>query len=95
MALSIGVKVNDRIYLGDHSLDVRRATKGSVVGKFDGRLVEIAEGAFVELAPSILVRCSNSVNPYPRLDFDAPKLVKISLYRRDRSLNLQRRLAGC
>lgn len=95
MGLSLGVKVGDSVFVGDHVIDVREITQDRIYLKCDGRIYDITGHEYTAVAQEVRIRRGNwpgSSNSYPKLDIEASKQVKISLYRRDRSVNLQRRL---
>lgn len=95
MGLSLGVKNGDCVLVGDHVVEIKGTAQDRITVKFGGRLYEITGEEFTVLEPALRMRrglVSGSQNTYPKLDIEAPKQIPISLYRRDRSVNLQRRL---
>lgn len=95
MGLSLGVKVRDSIFAGNHVIDVLNIGRDIISIRCEQHTFDISEHGYVQVAPSVLIRrgrATTSSSTYPRLDIRAPKEIKISLYRRDRSVNLQARL---
>jgi hypothetical protein len=95
LSLSLGVKVRDSVFAGNYVIDVLNTSKNTISIRCGQRTFHISEHSYVEVAPSVLVRrgrSPTSTSTYPRLDIRAPKAIKISLYRRDRSVKLQGRL---
>jgi len=95
MGLSLGVKLGDNILIANEILLVQDITSEHIVLKHEQRTSSINRSEYIEVLPNVRIRrgeVPGSQQNYPRIDIAAPKAMKISLYRRDRSLNLQQRL---
>ena len=95
MGLSLGVKVGDDVLIGDYVIVVREVTAGDIKVTCGENKYAISKNDYVEVAPDVRIRrgeAPRASQTYPRLDIAAPRKMAISFYRRDRSVNLQKRL---
>lgn len=95
MGLSLGVKIGDEVLVGDYVVRVRGITDDFIVLKIGTHQYAVSRSEYVEVVPDVRIRrgeAPGAAFSYPKLNIAAPKTMAISLYRRDRSVNLQRRL---
>ena len=95
MGLSLGVKLGDNILIDNEVLLVQDIKSEHIALKHEQRTFAIKRSDYIEVIPNVRIRrgkVPGSQQNYPRIDIAAPKIMRISLYRRDRSINLQRRL---
>jgi len=91
MPLCLGVKLGDAVLVGHHVLTVTEISSTTVFLKLGRVQYAITTHGYTNLVDDIRIR-RGLFPDYPRIDIDAPRQIPISLYRKDRQLNLQRRL---
>lgn len=84
MALSIGVRFNQKIKVGDSLLQVVSVDKeqGTIIGLSvnGGPAIYVTEYERVEVLPEVFVSCGQPHSAYPlddRLAFEAPRRIRI------------------